>query len=402
MLAEVNPDQLKIHDVLRDTHPLGIDEFNLLQRGDISEDSLTQAQKRELEHARTLGKSIRESGQENPIKVAMGQEARWTLVQGYDRYLGTRLEDIPPEMEEVEYSSPEAVALHSLNENENRWPSDPEGRAVALAIALGAWNPDTQAYEPDYGEGRTIQEVADRLGRSRMTIYRWLSPIRQHELVREIFADYLSETILQRIESVTENDTDQFLLTQATVQSREVSTLADFRDVMGGVRDRLEGDVSKDELVDALHDRLRNGPPVDESDAAPSTDATPTAQGAEATEEDSEESAAAAIKRREWQERQEFSKIRQETDPATASRTARETPEIERPTTGEPTQTNGGGGGRQSTLGEYTVSFEEPALEDAIAQVAEEHGITPEEAIVQIVRTHFREQGTLDTPVLSA
>lgn len=398
----VDLEQVAIHPVLEDTHPLDIGRFNLLRRGDIDEANLDPAASEWLEHVKQLAQNIDSEGLENPVKLAMGPNGRPTLTQGYTRYCACLWVDVEPDWEESEHGVDEqAVALHMLAEDQNRWPTDGEARAIAIASALGAWNHETQSYRQpsQVDEGRTVQELAESLGRDTSTIYRWLSPLRQSDAVREDFHPALAEDLLHRIETLAPDEASQYGLAQAVVQSEHVGTRADFREVLERVEAELEAPSTR-ELVDALHDRIRNPPrqsrtptPTTESPTSPGPDAGDPTGGAEAGVDSASRIAARELEReKKWHDRKPTATPSSDDEPPTES-----TRDSTRDDGGRgPDRPGSGAGSRQSTLSEYVVEIDEPALEEALRQDAEAHGLSVEDAIVQILETHYRERGELE------
>lgn len=239
-MNNVAPSEITVHEELEKLRPLAEHKLDALKSGEIDESDLNDDELEYFEFIKDLARDIDNSEQLHPALVSH-KRAKAYLVSGYGRYLACKWSGNLLRTETMQLSEDEDIFELIFRENENRVPLDSYERAKVIAKRLGLWDERSDKFLPpsEADQNMTLSEFADEVGKTKQAIWQFLSPVRQNKEMRDDFGDTISDSSFKLIESIADDESEQYSLAQALEMS-EVDSHNKFRDIVQDVRQNTD------------------------------------------------------------------------------------------------------------------------------------------------------------------
>lgn len=235
-MSKIAPNEITVHSELEKLRPLSEDRLDALKNEEIDESDLNDDELEYFEFIKDLARDIDNSEQLHPALVTHKRTEAY-LVSGYGRYLACKWSGNKLRTETMRMDEDEDIFELIFRENENRIPLDSYERAKVIAKRLGLWDDTSDKFLPpsEADQNMTLSEFADEVGKTKQAIWQFLSPVRQNKEMRDDFGDEVSDSSFQLIESIADDESEEYSLAQA-LQMSEVSSHRKFKDIVQDVR----------------------------------------------------------------------------------------------------------------------------------------------------------------------
>lgn len=233
------PSKLQVNDDLEQARPLSVNEFLALKEESVKPTDFDDTAAEFYHDIVDLARNIKRDEQYHAVQVRRsGMSVE--LITGYRRYLACLYLGQEVKYENVSIDDAD-IFDRIFAENEQRQSLEPRARAEVIAKRLGRFDPDGGGLLPASTDDTevTLTELSDRYGKSRGQMYRYLSPLRQSQEMRDEFGDVLSESDLSLIEQITDDESEQHTLAEARTQS-DIDTYTEFKELTTTVQNDVD------------------------------------------------------------------------------------------------------------------------------------------------------------------